>query len=219
VVDGPLVSVVVPSWDEEKYIGNCLASVNHQTYQNLEVIVVDSSSDRTPYIAESYGAGVVRVPEGNVSYARNQGARTASGSTLFFLDADCIIAHDCIERLASALMPGTVLTHGSHVVYDDGVHTLYWAVRNLLVPKDYTDGRDICIRTEAFWGIGGFDEGVNPLEGNREDIDLGKRIVARFGPGAIRMVYSALVGLSVRREKAYGYRMWKVPRVRRIVVS
>lgn len=87
------ISIVIPALNEEKNIENLLLdiSVQNKSYDGsdfeLEVLVADANSkDRTKMIAESYGA---RVIEGGLpGYARNKGARAASGSVVYFMDAD-----------------------------------------------------------------------------------------------------------------------------------
>lgn len=89
------VSVIIPTYNSEKYVEKCLQSVIVQTLREIEIIVVDNiSSDRTIELAESFLSRSNRVykiisnPKLGVSYSRNIGLNTASGEYIYFLDSD-----------------------------------------------------------------------------------------------------------------------------------
>jgi len=87
----PLVSVIIPAYNNEKHIGEAIDSVLRQDYSPLEIIVVDDgSTDRTPMIVSAYGNRVVLLQQENQgsAVARNLGIKAASGRYLAFLDAD-----------------------------------------------------------------------------------------------------------------------------------
>ncbi len=92
----PTLSVIIPAWNEEKYIGRAIASLKRAAavYERerggvAEIIVVDNnSSDRTADVARQHGARVVFEPVNNIGKARNAGARTARGKYIAFCDAD-----------------------------------------------------------------------------------------------------------------------------------
>ena len=82
-----MLSIVIPTKDEEEFLPLLLESIKHQTMQPSEIIVADAqSTDRTREIAESYGAKVVEG--GAVSAGRNRGAEQVSFDIILFLDAD-----------------------------------------------------------------------------------------------------------------------------------
>jgi glycosyltransferase involved in cell wall biosynthesis len=86
-----LVSVVIPAYNAERWVGAAVRSVLAQTYANFEVLVVDDGSkDGTAVVAEAFGGPVrcIRQKNGGVSRARNHGAAQARGEFLAFLDAD-----------------------------------------------------------------------------------------------------------------------------------
>ena len=100
------VSVVVPVFDGEAYLGDALASVSHQSHTAYEVIVVDDgSTDSSRAIAERFPAPVriVSQPHRGAAAARNAGAAAASGDCLAFLDADDLWEPDKLERQLRAL--------------------------------------------------------------------------------------------------------------------
>lgn len=94
----PLVSVTVPTYNSQEVIGECLASVEAQSYPNIETIVIDSlSSDRTTEIATSRGANVITY-EGRLLGARHQGLLHSHGEYTLLLDSDQILEATAVER-------------------------------------------------------------------------------------------------------------------------
>jgi glycosyltransferase involved in cell wall biosynthesis/aminoglycoside phosphotransferase (APT) family kinase protein len=97
----PLVSVIIPVYNGERYIEKCLQSVLSQTYKNLEIIVVnDGSTDNTGKIIMKYSPTVLCLEQDNkgVGQARNTGIRTARGDYIAFLDADDLWEADKVAR-------------------------------------------------------------------------------------------------------------------------
>jgi peptidoglycan-N-acetylglucosamine deacetylase len=87
-----IISVVIPAFNEELLIAECLESLNHQDYSgDYEIIVVDNgSNDNTSQIAQKMGARVIDCPQKGVSYARQAGADAAKGTIVVQADADTI---------------------------------------------------------------------------------------------------------------------------------
>lgn len=107
-VDG-LISVIIPAFNAEAFIGLAISSVLSQDVPNCEVIVVDDgSSDATAAIAERFGprATCIRRSNGGPPAARNQGLAQARGAFIGFLDAD-----DVYEPGALALQSGKLLSN------------------------------------------------------------------------------------------------------------
>ena len=81
-------SIIIPTLNEEKYIGGILKDLSVQSYKDFEVIVVDSSiNNHTVNIAESFNVKILKSSRGT-SVQRNLGARIAQGKYLIFIDAD-----------------------------------------------------------------------------------------------------------------------------------
>ena len=105
----PLITVIIPVYNVEKYLHRCLDSVIAQTYQNLEIICIDDgSTDRSSEICEQYALKDERVKvfhqeNQGVSAARNNGLDMASGEYIAFVDSDDYIQNDMFERLYSEL--------------------------------------------------------------------------------------------------------------------
>lgn len=100
-----MISVIIPVYNVEKYLRQCLDSVLTQTFCNLEVIAVDDgSTDSSGIICDDYQqkdnrVKVVHKPNGGLSSARNSGLDIARGEWIFFLDSDDYIVPECLERL------------------------------------------------------------------------------------------------------------------------
>lgn len=100
-----LVSVIIPAYNAEKYIKKCVESVIAQSYQKLEIIIVnDGSKDNTLEISKSLEVGDSRIlvidqPNQGLPAARNTGIRMSKGDFVFFLDSDDWLELNCIEYL------------------------------------------------------------------------------------------------------------------------
>ena len=105
----PLVSIIVPVYQVEKYLEKCLGSIIGQTYGNLEIILVDDgSTDHGPAICDRYQTEdsriqVIHQANGGLSHARNVGLAAATGDFISFVDSDDWIEPQMIDALMSAL--------------------------------------------------------------------------------------------------------------------
>lgn len=105
-----LISVIVPIYNVEKYLDNCVNSICNQTYQNLEIILVDDGSpDACPKMCEEYKKNdsrirVIHKPNGGLSDARNCGIKEATGRYITCIDSDDYIEIDYIEYLYTLLI-------------------------------------------------------------------------------------------------------------------
>ncbi len=106
----PLLSVIVPVYGVEKYIGQCLDSVINQTYKNLEIIVInDGTKDRSAEIAREYAKKDSRIKvydfcNGGLSAARNRGLKKARGEYIAFVDSDDWIDRDMYGDMMSKML-------------------------------------------------------------------------------------------------------------------
>lgn len=101
----PLISVIIPIYNVEKYIRQCIDSVIGQTYKNLEIILVDDGSlDNSPQICDEYAQRdnrikVIHKENGHVSSARNVGIDASTGEFIMFTDSDDFIDRNMVEDL------------------------------------------------------------------------------------------------------------------------
>ena len=108
--DSIKISIIVPIYKVEKYIGDCLTSLSKQTYKNIEIILVDDGSpDNSGYIIDQFAKNrqdtiVIHQENSGVSVARNTGLENASGQYILFVDPDDYLEHDCCEKLADAAL-------------------------------------------------------------------------------------------------------------------
>ena len=101
----PLISVIVPYYNSEKYLKRCVDSIISQSYTNLEIILVnDGSQDQSKTIADKLAEKDsrivnIQIPNSGVSFARNAGLERSSGQLIMFVDSDDWMDHEIIEHL------------------------------------------------------------------------------------------------------------------------
>lgn len=106
-MSNPLISVIVPVYKVEKYLSNCIESVQRQTYYNWELILVDDGSpDNCPQICDEYASHddrikVIHKENGRVAKARNAALRVARGEYITFLDSDDFLHKDTLKETIS----------------------------------------------------------------------------------------------------------------------
>lgn len=123
------LSVVVPVYNVEKYIGEMIESLQNQTLRDLEIILVDDGSpDNSGAICDEYAAKddrikVIHKPNGGVGAARNDGLDAATGEWIVFCDSDDWVEADAFEKLvALAESTGADVAFGdANLVYGDDV--------------------------------------------------------------------------------------------------
>lgn len=104
-----LVSVIIPIYNSEKYLHQCLKSVQEQSYKNLEIILIDDgSTDHSPFICDQYCKKdsrfqVQHIKNQGVSNARNHGIERAMGKYIMFIDSDDWIPDHYVDSLVSGM--------------------------------------------------------------------------------------------------------------------
>ena len=127
-----MISVIIPSYNSESTIIPVLTALNNQTYRDAyEIILVDSSDDRTPQLVTEQFPEVrfhhfdVKTDPGT---ARNLGVQMSKGNPILFIDSDCIAARDWIERMAEAHQKGKYMAIGGAVLNgNDPNNQVAWA--------------------------------------------------------------------------------------------
>ncbi len=109
IMNSPLISIIVPVYQVEKYLEKCINSIIAQSYKNLEIILVDDgSTDNCPAICDRFQSEdsrikVIHQQNGGLSHARNVGLEHATGDFIGFVDSDDWIEQNMYEVLMSAL--------------------------------------------------------------------------------------------------------------------
>ena len=132
----PFVSVIVPVYNVEKYLFDCLQSIEQQTLKNIEVIIVDDGSPDNSYlIAEEFVSRnsnfhLYRKENGGLGSARNHGMKYAKGKYILFLDSD-----DILPPRACELLGAKAIENDSDVVFGRTV----WKYKDRTEPVEYLE--------------------------------------------------------------------------------
>jgi glycosyltransferase involved in cell wall biosynthesis len=177
----PLISIVIPTKDNEKSLGQCLDSIRSQSFNDFEIIVVDGlSQDSTLSIAED-SADKVLSYDGPVPAARNRGFSVAQGRIFLSVDSDMVLEPGLLEDIIRS-MDG----HGALVIPEHGCGSGFLSGCKSLEKECYLgDGSIEAARAfskESFKAVNGYDEGLH----FGEDRDIHIRISRRFTLGRTR---------------------------------
>lgn len=167
----PLISIVIPAYNEEKYILKTLQSLAAQDFRDYEVIVVaNGCTDDTEKVVQSQAAKVklYSLPKANVSRARNFGAGKAQGELLFFLDADTQLDKGILEKAWARFKDGAYVVGSTKVIPDREnwrfkVHTFLKSFYLTYGLYKGCSGALIC-RREAFDRINGYNPNLTVKE-------------------------------------------------------
>ena len=164
----PMISVIIPAYNEEAYLRRTLNAVNRQDYQPYEVIVVaNGCSDQTAAIARGHCDKLILAPETGLSRARNMGAHAACGELLLFLDADTLLEWDALEnvaqRFARKYAAGTLKGKPDS---DRLIYRLIYATKNFMHRWSLHEGSSgvILCWKDDFLAMRGFDEALELME-------------------------------------------------------
>ena len=203
-----MISVIVPTFNEEENIAQCLVSLSHQSVprSEYEIIVVDGGSkDATCEIARKYADKVFTQTSKKVGGARNDGVKAAKGEIIATTDADCILPPDWLKRIAQDFAdPAIVQVYGPVYPIEEGIRNQF----SLFLANTfsrlgyfsrtfyYTLGCNTAFRKDAFEKAGMYrciDAG--------DDLEIAMRL-KDFG--TISFDNSLKVGFSMRRYQKFG---------------
>lgn len=180
------ISVIIPACNSACLLARCLEALERSAWRPHEVIVIDDSSkDQTAFVAEAFQTTVLATQtRSGPAYARNLGARAASGSILFFLDSDVCVRADTLQRIAAHFNdPRLDALIGSYDPWPDSQDFIS-QYRNLMHSYVHQKGsREAstfwsgcgAIRRELFLEHSGFDAAYGRPA--IEDIELGYRLI------------------------------------------
>ena len=197
-----LISVIVPVYNVEKYLEQCIESIINQTYKNLEIILIDDgSTDNSGKICEKYAKRdqrikVVHQKNSGVSSARNTGIDFSTGKFINFIDSDDYIEKDMIEYLYNMIQTerADISMCSAYDVYDD--KTIFSAKKNIYLTLNSHDAYYYMLQPKYF-GIGICNKLISkellkkdrfPIgRKNGEELELLQRLIYR----AKKLVYSS----------------------------
>jgi glycosyltransferase involved in cell wall biosynthesis len=191
----PFVSVVIPTRNAERTVGECLDSLIRLDYdpERREILVVDNgSTDRTAEIVRSYPVRRLVEPRRGASAARNRGIGAARGEVIAFTDADCIVTKRWLSALVRAFdRPEVWGAAGEIVAYPPRTpaerflarYKGRWQEPALEATRPFAVTSNVAFRRETFDRVGLFDTRLIKAQ----DKDFGWRF---FAAGDLRIAYS-----------------------------
>lgn len=203
-----MISVIIPTFNEEESIAQCLVSLSHQTVprSEYEIIVVDGGSkDATCEIAQKYADQVFLQTSKKVGGARNDGAKAAKGEIIATTDADCILPPSWVGRIIEDFKnPVVVQVYGPVYPIEEGVGnqvSLFLAnsfsrIGYYSRTFYYTLGCNTAFRKEAF-----FKAGMYRCIDAGDDLEIAMRLK---DIGIICFDNRLKVGFSMRRYQKFG---------------
>ena len=202
------VSVIVPTFQEEKYIGKILARLT-KVSTPIEIIVVDGGSqDKTAQIAEDFTEKVYVTRQRGIAHGKNFGAEHASGDVLIFLDTDVVFPMDFVEKTLSIFRDASVVGTTCNIMpaqAGPGSMAFFYFYNQVLKflskIRPHARGEFFAVRKSVFKYAHGFNETLPSLEDHELAIRLGK--LGKFVFMSDLTVYESL-----RRFKRLGF--WHV---------
>jgi len=201
------VSIIIPTYNEEKNLENTLKAIKNQNYKNYEIIVSDSKSkDATRKIAKKHGAKVVIDEKRGMGAGRNFGAKFACGNILLFIDGDTLMmvntlieivrcfAKEGVVGVTCPVIPSRPTTKNLAIYL--GYNSL--AKASIKSKKPHIGGMCVAYRKKYFFDAGGFDEDLQAYE----DVSVSLKI-SKFGK--ILFTENTFVVTSPRRIEKWGY--------------
>jgi len=202
-----MISVIVPTLNEEKYIEMSLKALKNQDYNGkYEIIVADGNSkDGTVKIAKNYADKIVSVKKRGIGAGRNAGAKAAKGDILTFVDADTILLPNTLKEIESAFKKKSLVVLSVVTLpMDYSLKSLlsWWFINTVSknsckYGKALMPGYCLSCRKETFDKIDGFNEELK----SGEEIDMSLRMNKH---GKAEMLDTTLAFTSTRRLKKWG---------------
>lgn len=183
-----MLTIVIPTLNEEEYLPGLLNSIKEQNYNDLEIIVSDAgSNDRTLEIAKNYGCRIVKG--GLPSVGKNNGARQAKGDVIIFMDADMKLNKDELKDALKEFKARNLDVATSQLrslekgFFGEIVLHLFYNFPITALENIIPHGVGfIAIKKKLFDNLNGFDEKVILAE----DIDLIRRAAKKSKFGILR---------------------------------
>ncbi|MFH1391815.1 MAG: glycosyltransferase family 2 protein, partial [Candidatus Diapherotrites archaeon] len=194
------ISVIIPAYNSEKTIGNCIEAIRNQDFSEpFEIIVVDDGSkDETSDAAEELGAVVLKQKNSGPAKARNLGAKNAKGDILVFTDADCVPEQNWLKEMTAPFKHKEIIgVQGAYNTKQKSItarfnqieiEERYDRMKRKSETLDWIGSYSAGYRKKDYLEVGGFDESFPKASGEDPELSyklakLGKKLV--FNPKAI----------------------------------
>ena len=188
-----MISIIIPAYNEEKYIESTLKSIKTQDFKDYELIVVcNGCIDNTEKIARKYTNKIFVLEKPNKEKAQNLAAEKAKGDLLFFIDADIILQDKRTLEKVSKLNLGTCK---SKPIEKELRFKIFLTLKNIFCKIGMTNGL-MFIKKDLFHKVNGFREGTFPME-NKALINNAKKFNKY-------KVISPYISWSMRRYQRFG---------------
>ena len=200
------ISVIIPTWNEAKYLPGLLDTLRAQTLPPLEILIADSgSTDGTQNLARAAGSVVLEGEAKGPGEGRNRGARAARGEVFLFIDADCLVPPTLCDTVLQALEGNEVVGGATGFMpaggrlLERGLFALANGYQRAMTLWGYPHNAGYCFffRRDAFDALRGLREDM-PLN-ETHDLALRSRALGRF------VILPVTVETSMRRFRTYGY--------------
>ena len=125
-MNSPKISIIVPVYNVEQYLENCINSVLNQSFRNFQLILVDDGSKDSSgeicdrFVLKDSRVKVIHKPNAGVSAARNAGIDIATGQFICFIDSDDWIESEYLQKIVDEIYDFDILFFGSVWHYEDG---------------------------------------------------------------------------------------------------
>jgi glycosyltransferase involved in cell wall biosynthesis len=199
----PIISVIVPTYQEEKYIEPTLVAISNQTLKRskYEIIISDANSkDRTIKIAKKYADKIIITNKKGIAIGRNLGAKYAKGKYLVFIDADTIILPQTLEEIIKEFNDCNCIISRALPINSSIFFLFIYFFYNLflsifsLLNFYQAGGYFIAVERTIFRKIGGFNENLETCE----DLDFLNR-VSKIGK--VKLINLPVITSTRRFEK------------------
>lgn len=201
------VSIIIPVYNEEKYIENCIKSLIKQSYKNLEIVIVnDGSTDNSITKINNYKVKVLNQAHSGPGVARNFGAKNAQGEILAFLDADMEFDKKYIENLIQPILKNKALgtfNKEELVANPENIWSKCWSINSSLpynrrLPISYPDTENAfrAILKTTFIKRNGFDINIGYMDDSSfskktkiKAVNASKAISYHYNPSTLKEVF------------------------------
>ncbi|MGB9598499.1 MAG: glycosyltransferase [Minisyncoccales bacterium] len=180
----PIFSVVIPAFNEEKFLPKCLESLKKQDFKRFEVIVIDNNStDKTTEVVKKFKINLISEKNQGVAFAREKGFRSAKGKIIAFTDADTILPNNWLSKIFEEFENNkNLVAFGGSCEFYSGSPLARLASKFLLpiflhLDKFFSGGWNLmgcnmAIKKEALLKIGGFNTNLQL----NEDVEISYRL-------------------------------------------